>query len=130
MSQKSIELIFFRQLVSYLAIPVFIIDISGNLIFCNDACERILNFNLSKKGEIKSAEWCTRFLMHGSDGESPHDNKLSHLISEFKYQLVHQYFYLKNFEDKIKQVEVFVIPITNQMNVYLGSVVFFQEIEK
>ena len=36
MSQKEIEVILARQLASYLALPVFIVDLEGTLLFYND----------------------------------------------------------------------------------------------
>ena len=42
MAQKDIELILTRQLASYLATPVFIVDAIGTLVFYNEPAEVIL----------------------------------------------------------------------------------------
>ena len=42
MSQKAIELILMRQLASSLAMPIFLVDPSGNLVFYNEPAEQLL----------------------------------------------------------------------------------------
>ena len=42
MAQKDVEVILMRQLASYLAVPIFLVDPAGNLIFYNEPAERLL----------------------------------------------------------------------------------------
>ena len=42
MAQQPIELILFRQLATTLAVPVFLVDERGDLVFLNEAAERLL----------------------------------------------------------------------------------------
>jgi PAS domain-containing protein len=42
MPQLEIEMILMRQLASYLAMPIFIVDPVGNLVFYNEPAESIL----------------------------------------------------------------------------------------
>ena len=60
-SQKEIELILARQLASYLAMPIFIVDPLGNLIYYNEPAEMILGRRFEETGEMPVEEWSTLF---------------------------------------------------------------------
>ena len=61
MSQKTIELILARQLASYLATPMFIVDAAGTLVFYNEPAEAVLGVRYEEQGEMPPVEWATRF---------------------------------------------------------------------
>ena len=42
MAQQPIELILFRQMAHLLAVPVFLVDSHGDLVFLNEAAEHLL----------------------------------------------------------------------------------------
>ena len=61
MAQKEIEMILTRQLASYLAMPIFIVDPNGNLVFYNEPAEVILGRHFDETGEMPAAEWARIF---------------------------------------------------------------------
>ena len=60
-SQKEIEMILARQLASYLAMPIFIVDPQGNLIYYNEPAEGVLGRRFEETGEMPVEEWSTLF---------------------------------------------------------------------
>ena len=50
MSQQEIEVILSRHLAECLAMPIFIVDPAGNLIFYNEPAEAILGQNYNETG--------------------------------------------------------------------------------
>lgn len=69
MSQKAIELILMRQLASSLAMPIFLVDPSGNLLFYNEPAEQLLGRRYDETGEMSMKEWCALFAPIAEDGE-------------------------------------------------------------
>jgi PAS domain-containing protein len=61
MPQRPIELILTRQLASYLALPIFLVDPSGTLVFYNEPAEQTLGRRFEETGEMSAAEWSTIF---------------------------------------------------------------------
>src|SRR5262249_43344858 len=61
MSQKEIEMILARQLASCLALPIFLVDPSGALVFYNEPAEAILGRRFEETGEMPASEWSTFF---------------------------------------------------------------------
>ena len=50
-----------RLLASYLALPIFLVDPSGTLVFYNEPAEQILGRRFEETGEMSAAEWSTIF---------------------------------------------------------------------
>jgi hypothetical protein len=52
MAQHPIEVILMRQLASYLAMPILLVDPAGTLLFYNEPAERLLGrrYNLKATG--------------------------------------------------------------------------------
>ena len=59
MAQKAVELILMRQLASYLAVPIFLVDPDGNLLYYNEPAERLLGRRYDETGEMPAAEWAS-----------------------------------------------------------------------
>ena len=56
MPQQELEMILARQLASYLAIPIGIMDLQGTLLFYNEPVERILGVRFEETGKMSVAE--------------------------------------------------------------------------
>ena len=61
MAQKAVEVILMRQVASSLAVPVFIVDPAGVLLYFNEPAEQILGVRFSETGEMPATDWATRF---------------------------------------------------------------------
>ncbi len=59
--QQEIEMILVRQLASYLARPIFVVDPEGTLGFYNEPAEPILGRRFEETGEMPISEWSTIF---------------------------------------------------------------------
>src|SRR5437899_9974994 len=59
--KKEIEAILLRQLADCLAMPVFLVDTEGTLMFYNEPAEAILGRRFEEAGELTSAEWASAF---------------------------------------------------------------------
>src|SRR5713226_6189111 len=81
MPQKEIEVILARQLSSYLALPAFIVDPDGALLFYNDPAERILGRRFSETGVMPMAEWATLFRPTDEDGRLMRPEELPLVIA-------------------------------------------------
>src|SRR5438270_13893415 len=68
MSQKQIEVILTRQLASYLAVPIFIADAAGTLVYYNEPAEMILGRRFDETGEMPANEWSTIFRPTDAEG--------------------------------------------------------------
>jgi PAS domain-containing protein len=58
MPQQEIEMILVRQLASYLAMPIFVVDPQGTLVFYNEPAELLLGRRFEETGEMSIADRC------------------------------------------------------------------------
>ena len=56
MAQQEIEVILIRQLASYLAMPIVIVNPEGTLLFYNEPAEQLLAMRFEEQGEL-TGEW-------------------------------------------------------------------------
>ena len=69
MAQLPIELILVRQLAGGLAVPTFVVDAEGDLVFINEAAEALLGLRFDEVGEVSFADWTTAFAPHTKGGQ-------------------------------------------------------------
>ena len=57
-----------KQVASYLAVPIFLVDPAGTLIFYNEPAEALLGRRYDETGEMPLEEWGTVFVPTDADG--------------------------------------------------------------
>jgi PAS domain-containing protein len=67
-SEPSLPLILARELAANLATPMFLIDASGILVFCNEAAELLLGKSYSEIGGITALEFGAMLELGNVDG--------------------------------------------------------------
>jgi len=73
-TQKPLELILARNLMSALSTPAFLVDEGGVLVFYNEAAGLLLGKRFEELGTVGAEEWGSLFGPFGEDGEPiPYD---------------------------------------------------------
>ena len=57
-----------RQVASYLATPVFLVNPKGDLLYYNESAEEILGQRYEETGELALEQWGTMFTPRDADG--------------------------------------------------------------
>jgi PAS domain-containing protein len=120
-----IEIILNRQLADCLAIPVFITDTVGNLLFYNEPAEHILGKRYEDTGEMPVEEWSTIFKSKDEEGRllAPEDlplvKTLLHQLPYFKT------FRIESLQGKEERISVSSYPIIGREGIFFGAVAIF-----
>ncbi|MDZ4748696.1 MAG: PAS domain-containing protein [Saprospiraceae bacterium] len=120
-----IEIILNRQLADCLAIPVFITDTVGNLLFYNEPAEEILGKRYQDTGEMKVEEWSTIFLSKDEVGKllEPEDLPLvKTLLNQLPY---FKTFWIESLKGKSEKISVSSYPIIGRAGIFVGAVAIF-----
>jgi PAS domain-containing protein len=128
MSQKEIEVILTRQLASYLAVPVLIVDPAGTLLYFNEPAEAILDRRFDETGEMPAAEWSTIFLPTEETGEPLPPEELPLLIAITDDRPVHCRMRICGLDHLTRHVEVTTFPLVGMAGRCLGAVALFWEV--
>ena len=130
MSQKELEVILTRQLASYLAMPIFIVDPAGSLVYYNEPAEAILGRRFEETGEMGVAEWSQLFEPLDKDGR-PLPSALLPLVITLRTRTpAHRDFWINNVDGRRVHLEVTSIPLIGQASRFLGGMAVFWEVEE
>ena len=128
MFQKEIELILARQLASYLAMPIFIVDPQGTLVYYNEPAERILGRRFAETGEMPVGEWSTIFKPMDEEGVPLMPEALPLVIALTERRPAHGSFWIRGLDGVLRHIEVTAFPLIGQAERYLGAIALFWEV--
>ena len=127
--QRPIELILTRQLASYLAMPIFVVDTSGNLVFYNEPAEAVLGRRYEESGEMPLEEWSTVFSQTADDGSPIPRDSLPLVIALKKRRAAHRSLRIRGLDGVRRRIEVTAFPLEGQGGRQLGAVAILWEVE-
>jgi len=127
MSQKEIEQILIRQLASYLAMAVFIVDADGNLVFYNEPAERILGHRFDETGEMTAMEWATAWTPTDEAGNALAPEALPLWIALHERRVATSRLWIRGLDNVPRFIEAVGFPLLGQGERHLGAVVLMWE---
>jgi PAS domain-containing protein len=130
MSQKEIEVILARQLASYLAMPIFIVDPQGTLVFYNEPAEAILGCRFEETGEMRAGEWSTIFNPVDEKGTPLPPEALPLVIAYTELRPAHRRFSIRGLDNVLRHIEATAFPLIGQSERYLGAIAIFWEVRE
>jgi PAS domain-containing protein len=128
MPQQEIEIILVRQLASYLAMPIFVVDPEGTLVFYNEPAESILGRRFEETGEMPMSEWSTIFEPTDEAGVPLAPNEVPLAIALVERRPVHRVLWLRGLDNVQRHIEATGFPLIGQANRYLGAIAIFWEV--
>jgi PAS domain-containing protein len=128
MAQQEVEVILARHLAENLALPIFIVDPQGNLIFFNEPAEAVLGLRFGDTGLLPASEWSTMFEPVEEDGTPVVPEKLPLVIAMTHSHPAHKGFWIKGLDQKLRQIELTAFPIIGQSGRISGAVAIFWEV--
>jgi PAS domain-containing protein len=130
MPQQEIEIILTRHLAEYLAMPVFIVNPAGDLIFYNEPAEAILGQTYNETGTMPASEWSTVFHPMDQEGSSIPPEGLPLMIALSEQRPAHKLFWIRGLDGVPREIEVTAFPLIGQADRFLGAIAIFWEIPK
>ena len=128
MPQQAIEVILMRQLASYLAMPIFLVDPGGNLLFYNEPAEALLGHRYEETGEMLLAEWAQTFQPTSADGSPVPPAALPLVIALRQHRAAHLAFQIRGLDGIHRMIEATAFPLEGQGGRHLGAVAIFWEV--
>ncbi len=111
MSQKPLELILARNLMSALSTPAFLVDEGGLLVFYNEAAGILLGKRFEELGPVGPDEWGSIFGPFGEDGSPLAYDELPLVSAVRRGQPAHASFTIRSTDGTTHAVEVSAFPI-------------------
>jgi PAS domain-containing protein len=124
-----VEMILMKQVASYLAMPIFLVDVDGNLLFYNEPAEQLLGCRYDETGELPLDEWGTMFAPFDSRGEPIPPDSLPLGIAVRQRRPAHGSFSMRGMDGVSHDISVTAFPLVGQHDRALGAVAVFWEEE-
>jgi len=128
MSPKELEVILSRHLAEYLALPIFIVDPVGDMIYYNEPAEVVLGIRYIETGAMPASEWSTVFLPEDHEGNPIEPRDLPLMIALTEQHPAHKRFWIRGLDGKTRQIELTAIPLIAQADRFLGAFAIFWEV--
>ncbi|MEP6896455.1 MAG: PAS domain-containing protein [Chloroflexota bacterium] len=127
MSQQEVEVILSRHLAEYLAMPIFIVNPDGDLIYYNEPAEAILGTRYNETGMMPAAEWATIFHPVDHEGKPIPAEELPLVIAISQHHPAHKIFWIRGMDGNMREIEVTALPLIGQADRFLGGIAIFWE---
>jgi PAS domain-containing protein len=127
MTQQEVEVILARHLAEHLALPMFIVDLQGNLIFFNESAEAVLGLRFGDTGLMPASEWSTMFEPVDQAGNPMAPEELPLVIAMTHSHPAHKGFWIRGLDQKIRQIELTAFPLVGPSGNISGAVSIFWE---
>lgn len=116
-----------RQLASYLAMPVFLVDAAGNLLFYNEPAEALIGRRFDEAGAMPKEVWSTVFSARDEDGFPIPPDGLALMIALRDRQPAHRRVQLTGLNGVTRTIEAIAFPLVGQGGRHLGAVAIFAD---
>lgn len=130
MAQQEIEVILARQLAEYLAIPIFIVNPAGDLLYYNESAEDIIGIRYDETGPMPASEWSTKFEQVDLHGNPMKPEELPLMIAMTQLRPAHSRFRIKGLDKIPREIELTAFPLIAQGDRFLGAIAIFWEVLK
>jgi PAS domain-containing protein len=110
-SQKPLELILARNLMSALSTPAFLVDEGGLLVFYNEAAGTLLGKGFDEVGHVGPSEWGGLFGPYDEGGETIPYEELPVVRAVRRGRPAHASFGVRAFDGEVHAVECSAFPI-------------------
>jgi PAS domain-containing protein len=124
-AQYAVELIVLKQVASYLATPVFLVDPDGNLLFYNEPAELVLGRRFDETGEMPLEEWSSVFVPENEDGSPMAAEELPLVIALRERRPAHAPFVITGLDGTRRSIATTAFPLIAQSGHQLGAVALF-----
>jgi PAS domain-containing protein len=125
--QHHIEVILMRQVASYLATPIFVVDPDGTLLYFNEPAEAILGRRYDEAGEMPQAEWASIFIPTDEQDRPVPPEGLPLSIAIVERRPAHGPMWIRGLDGVRRHIAVTAFPLIGQEGRFLGAVAFFWE---
>jgi len=124
-SQKPLELILARNLLTSISTPSFLVDGVGTMIFYNEAAAALLGRSFEEAGQMSAEEWLATFGPFSREGEPVDLDEISLTQAIQDGQPAHGSFCIRTARGEEETVEAAAFPLVASANGTSGAMIMF-----
>jgi PAS domain-containing protein len=128
-SQKPLELILARNLLSSISTPAFLVGEAGMLLFYNEAAAALLGRRFEESGTMSAIEWTTEFGPFGADGKPIPYDRIPATLALLGNRPFHGTFRIRRPGGDLQDIAASAIPIVGSGGSSGAIVIFWPVVE-
>ena len=125
MAQLDIGLILMRQLASGIAVPMFIADQNGDLLYFNEPAEVLLGRQFDDVGDLPLAEQREMFALRDDSGNPLPPDQPPLVVALRERRPVHRRLWMRSLDGRDHAIEVTAFPLLGGGGHLIGVVAMF-----
>ena len=130
MVQQELEVILVRQLASYLAVPIIVVDPEGTLLYYNEPAEELLGRRFEDAGEMPKEVWTTVFQQTEEDGTPVDPEKLPLVIALREHRPHSRPLTIIGLDGVRRRLLVTAVPLIGQSGRHLGGIAIMWDADR
>ena len=124
-----VELILLKQVASYLATPIFLVDLMGTLLYYNEPAEVLLGKRYDETGEMPLDEWGTIWSPTDRDGVPLPPEEVPLAIAVLYHRPAFGEVSITGLDGVRRDLSITAFPLVGQNDRHLGAIAIFWENE-
>jgi len=120
-------MILLKQWASLIAVPVWITDADGRLVYYNEPTEEIIGMRFEDAGELSADQLAEVFVISDIDGSPLANDDRPLMIALTKQMSAHRRIRFLRVDKQWREIAVTAIPIIGEGNRHLGAMVTMWE---
>jgi len=119
-----------RQLADCLAVPIFLVNAKGTLLFYNEPAEVLLGQRFEETGELTTEQWAGAFTPMDHRNRPLPTEKVPLVIALRERRPVHASLRIRGLDQVVHDIQATAFPLVGRANRFLGAVAIFWEVAR
>ncbi len=124
-TQRPLELILARNLLTSISTPSFLVDGEGTMVFYNEACAAMVGRSFEETGQLTAEAWTSTFGPFDDEGEALTFDDLSLTKAVVSGRPAHGEFCIKTRDNALKPIEAAAFPLVANEQGASGAMILF-----
>jgi PAS domain S-box-containing protein len=120
-------MVLLKQVASYLAMPIFVVDAEGALVYYNEPAEELLGHRYEEAGQLPLDLWGRLWTPTDSDGEPLPPERLGVAIAAREHRPAQDTLWIRGLDGVTRRITITAIPIDGRTSEHLGALAIFWE---
>jgi PAS domain-containing protein len=116
-----------RQLADCLAMPIFIVDAQGTLLFYNEPAEVLLGQRFEETGALTTDQWATAFVPTDNQNRPLPPEKVPLVIALRERRPNYAELRIRGLDQVERDIQASAFPLVGRTGRFLGAVAIFWE---
>ncbi|MGH8972944.1 MAG: PAS domain-containing protein [Acidimicrobiia bacterium] len=127
MTAPAIEMVLLKQVASYLAMPIFVVDAEGALVYYNEPAEELLGHRYEETDQLPLEVWGPMWTPTDAGGEPLAPERLPLGIAVRERRPAQETIWIRGLDGVTRRITITAIPIDGRTSELLGALAIFWE---